>query len=87
MTEQVSLKIIKKCPPLPPLCQGRNQTLERPANRRSSTEGTTLEVIPHCPHQRKSQIYLYYFYDHSLFFIVVVDVVVVFLLLLTLKNF
>ena len=31
-TEQVSLK---KCPPLPPLCQGRNQTLKRPANRKS----------------------------------------------------
>ena len=31
-TEQVSLK---KCPPPPPLCQGGNQTLKRPANRRS----------------------------------------------------
>ena len=31
-TEQVSLK---KCPPPPSLCQGRNQTLKRPANRRS----------------------------------------------------
>ena len=29
-TEQVSLK---KCPPLPPVCQGGNQTLKRPANR------------------------------------------------------
>ena len=25
----------KKCPPPPPLCQGRNQTLKKPANRRS----------------------------------------------------
>jgi len=25
----------KKCPPPPPLCQGGNQTLKRPANRRS----------------------------------------------------
>ena len=32
VTEQVSLK---KCPPLPSFCHGRNQTLKRPANRRS----------------------------------------------------
>ena len=32
-TEQVSQK--KKCPPPHPLCQGGNQTLKRPANRRS----------------------------------------------------
>ena len=33
-TEQVSLKKKKKCPPPPTLCQGGNQTLKRPANRR-----------------------------------------------------
>ena len=38
-TEQVSLK---KCPPSPSLCQGRNQTLKRPANRRSQNRGNCL---------------------------------------------
>ena len=32
--EQVSLKK-RKCPPPPPLCQGKNQTPKRPENRKS----------------------------------------------------
>ena len=32
----------KKCPPPPPLCQGGNQTLKRPANRRSYNRGNWL---------------------------------------------
>ena len=47
-TEQVSLKKKKKkkerkkCPPPSPLCQGGNQTLKRPANRRSYNRGKRL---------------------------------------------
>ena len=40
--EQVSLKKKKKCPPPSPLCQGGNQTLKRPANRRSYNRGNRL---------------------------------------------
>ena len=40
-TEQVSLKK-KKCPPPSPLCQGVNQTLKRPANKRSYNRGKRL---------------------------------------------
>jgi len=32
----------KKCHPTAPLCQGRNQTLKRPANRRSYNTGNHL---------------------------------------------
>ena len=32
----------KKCPPPSPLCQGGNQTLKRPANRRSYNRGNHL---------------------------------------------
>uniref|UniRef100_A0A452E9D0 Sushi domain-containing protein n=1 Tax=Capra hircus TaxID=9925 RepID=A0A452E9D0_CAPHI len=39
------------CPPLPPLCQGGNQTLKRP--------GTTLEVTPHCHNTRESPRYIF----------------------------
>ena len=42
-TEQVSLK--KKCPPPSPLCQGVNQTLKRPANKRSYNRGKRLGSI------------------------------------------
>jgi len=42
-TEQVSLKKKKKkCPPPLPLYQGGNQTLKRPANRRSCNRGNRL---------------------------------------------
>ena len=41
-TEQVSLKKKKKCPPPPPWYQGGNQTLKRPANRRSYNRGNRL---------------------------------------------
>ena len=41
-TEQVSQKKKKKYPPLSPLCQGGNQTLKRPANRRSYNRGNCL---------------------------------------------
>ena len=41
-TEQVSLKKKKKCPPPSPMCQGGNQTLKRPANRRSYNRGKRL---------------------------------------------
>ena len=41
--QRVSLKKKKKkCPPPPPLCQGGNQTLKRPANRRSYNRGNRL---------------------------------------------
>ena len=66
-TEQVSLKKKKKksvhhCLPL----TGQKSDTEETSKQKKLTEGTALEVTPYCPqHQRKGQIYLYYFYDHS----------------------